>query len=1019
MPLRSTPPQLTDFPQSNAHYRQFADALREDGFEGDIQLDFASRIVQSTDNSIYQRLPQGVLYPRNTEDLERISRLSQRSEFIGLHFCPRGGGTGTNGQALGEGWVVDLSRHMNQILEINAEQGWARVQAGVVKDQLNAAVKAHGLFFAPDLSTSNRATIGGMINTDASGQGSCRYGKTRDHVLSLKTVLADGCVWESVPLDETEFQAVSKRGDRIGEVHRLLDSISREYADLIQEVFPPLNRSLTGYDLAHLRRGDRFDLNSILCGSEGTLGFVAEAVVNLERLPQHSALIVIQYDDFVAALRDGRVLMEAKPLAVETIDNVVVDLARGDAIWPQVAKFFPIADSFAGANFIELTADSQPSLQSTLDSLLVSLRDGGNAQRLGIVGTTDRAEINTLWTMRKRAVGLLGNMPGRERPVPFVEDTAVPPEHLADYIAEFRELLDAAGLRYGMFGHADAGVIHVRPALDMRESGSITTVRRISDQVFALTQRYGGLIWGEHGKGLRSEYGPKTFGKLYPQLQRIKAAFDPQNRLNPGKIATPDGSIDLLRIDAVPTRGDRDRLIPAALWDQYPDVVYCNGNAACFNWDPDQGMCPSYKGTRERKYSPKGRAALMKEWLAQSSRTGALPQREGWKNATFNYWQKISATLRKWRDGSDFSHQVFDSMDTCLACKSCTTGCPVQVDVPAFRSVFFEHYFRGYLRPLRHHLIASLEIMLPRIGRWPTAYNALMKSRVVSAGLDKAAGLTALPLMSETNFERELDALGIEVASPQRLRELSAAEKNVSVVIVQDVFTRFFDAELVLDVCRLLRALGFRVWFAPFLRNGKPLHVLGFLKAFHNTASSTSRQLRALAEGGMDLVGIDPSMTLTYRDEYAKAGLPGDAPPVLLLQEWLATKAGELTKRAQLFESGSFQLLPHCSESALAGASLAQWQMVFGQLGSDLSIKRVGCCGMAGTYGHESTHAETSRRIYELSWQQAVERRASEESEGGLCATGFSCRCQVQRFSGRQLPHPVQILLRQLRRPEG
>lgn len=1004
------PPRLSDYPQPAALYRQFADRLRDDRFEGDIQLDFASRVLQSSDNSIYQRLPEGVLYPRNTEDLVRITQLSQKAEFTPMHFSPRGGGTGTNGQSLGEGWVVDLSRHMNRILEINTDQGWARVQAGVVKDQLNAAVQDHGLFFAPDLSTSNRATIGGMVNTDASGQGSCRYGKTRDHVLGLKTVLTDGSIWDSGPLDQDALQAVKQRNDRIGAAHRLLDSIAREHADLIRQTFPAMNRSLTGYDLAHLHKDGRFDLNSVLCGSEGTLGFITEAVVNLEKRPQHTALVVVQYSDFVAALRDGRRLMAAKPLAVESIDDVVVGLARGDAIWPQVARFFSeSADSFAGANFVELTADSPEALDEAVESLLSSLREDGNTQRLAAVATGDRQEISTLWTMRKRAVGLLGNMAGRERPVPFVEDTAVPPELLADYIAEFRRLLDSAGLRYGMFGHADAGVIHVRPAMDMRDPDSLRIVRNISDQVFALTQRYGGLMWGEHGKGLRSEYAPQTFGELYPQLQRIKAVFDPHNRLNPGKIAAPEKGGDLLRIDAVPTRGDRDRLIPTAVWDQYPDAVYCNGNAACFNWDPDQGMCPSYKGTRERKYSPKGRAALLKEWLAQTSEAGFLPQRDAWKDSDFSVFRKLAATLRKWRGEKDFSHEVHDSMDACLACKSCTTGCPVQVDVPAFRSVFFHHYFRRYFRPLRHYCIASLEVALPWLGRWPAFYNRAIESKAVEHGLGRLLGLTALPSMSQMDFETELKALGVETASAKKLRNLGADEQNKSVIIVQDVFTRFFEADLVLDICRLLSAMGFKVWLAPFARSGKPLHVLGFLSAFHKTAISTSKRLRELAKFDIPLVGIEPSMTLTYRDEYAKASLQDAAPPVFLLQEWLATQSVRLAAWAGHGRKETFYLLPHCSESALALSSLAQWQTVFQQLGCELVIKQTGCCGMAGTYGHERKHAETSRRIYDLSWARAI------ESNEKLCATGFSCRCQVRRFSKRQLPHPAQMLLSHLR----
>lgn len=1008
-------PRLDTLPEPDELHREFARLLQQGGFAGDIQLDFSSRTLQSTDNSIYQRFPLGVLYPANTQDLIRIAELMQSAQFHSLAFCPRGGGTGTNGQALGESFVVDLSRHMNRILEINVKERWARVQAGVVKDQLNAEIEQHSLFFAPDLSTSNRATIGGMISTDASGQGSCRYGKTRDHVLATETVLADGSCWTSQPVEQEALNALRERPDLVGEVHRVADDIHRQHQSEISAIFPPLNRSLTGYDLAHLRTANQyFDLNSLLCGSEGTLGFIAQATLNLEPLPRCTALVVIQYSDFVAALRDGRQLMSAQPTAIETIDNNIVDLAKGDAIWPRVSEFFPVdssrADEMAAVNFVEFSGDSEAELAKAMEPLIHSLQHGpSNPQRLGYVRTSDSTAISEIWNMRKKSVGLLGNMPGRKRPVPFVEDTAVPPEQLADYIAEFRAILDRRQLRYGMFGHADAGVIHVRPALDMRDPESMAMVRDISDKVFALTQRYGGVLWGEHGKGVRSEYSPQTFGTLYPQLQRIKASFDPRNQFNPGKIATPSSTRELLRIDGPPTRGQRDRLIPTHIWEDFGDATNCNGNAACFNWDPDQTMCPSWKSTRERKYSPKGRASLMKEWLSQLAEHGYQADRKAANGASpGKLFSKLGASLGKWAGQKDFSHQVHDSMDSCLACKGCTSGCPVQVDVPAFRSVFFNYYYRRYLRPLRHHGIARLETLLPWAAKTPALYNSVTQLRPMQWLVEKIAGIAAIPAISSTKFERELEALKIEIASPERLQSLADEEKQRSVVLVQDVFTRYFEADLVLDVCRFFQAINMKVWLAPYAPNGKPLHVLGFLPAFTKTARDTAHTLQQLAASGIPLVGIEPSMTLTYRSEYLQSLPRESVPPVLLLQEWLATQSEVLRKSRERFTPGEYRLLPHCSEAALANTTLSDWQQVFSDLGSTLAIEQTGCCGMAGTYGHEVKHAGTSKTIYELSWANKIENGSE-----GDCATGFSCRCQVERFSSKRIPHPVQLLLGQ------
>ncbi|MGR9053400.1 MAG: FAD-binding oxidoreductase, partial [Gammaproteobacteria bacterium] len=507
-------PKLDNAPKLSKLYSDFLDKLARSGFKGDIRRDYAERITQSTDNSVYQLTPEAVLYPAGIEDIVILTRLASDPQYRRIQLSPRGGGTGTNGQSLTQGLMVDVSKYMNKVLEINTAERWARVQAGVVKDQLNAELKPHGLFFAPDLSTSNRATIGGMVNTDASGQGSCLYGKTRDHVLELKTILMDGSVLDSFPLDDGAFRTESGRQDRIGAVHRLVDAIDKEHAESIRKIFPPLNRCLTGYDLAHIRNAQgRFDLNAILCGSEGTLGFVAEAKLNLLTIPPHATLVVVKYADFDAALRDADELMQAEPTSIETVDSKVLNLAMQDFVWHQVETFFsdPTPVPVRGINLVEFTGYDKNELKQKVDAFVeritASIAQGGE-RRIGLAVAEGKDAVNSLWSMRKRAVGLLGNAEGEARPVPFVEDTAVPPDKLADYIAEFRRLLNAYGLDYGMFGHVDAGVLHVRPALDMKDPVQERLAWDISDKVVALTQKYGGLLWGEHGKGIRSHYAP-------------------------------------------------------------------------------------------------------------------------------------------------------------------------------------------------------------------------------------------------------------------------------------------------------------------------------------------------------------------------------------------------------------------------------------------------------------------------------------------------------------------------------
>lgn len=637
--------------------------------------------------------------------------------------------------------------------------------------------------------------------------------------------------------------------------------------------------------------------------------------------------------------------------------------------------------------------------------------EGFAGRRLGYTIARGEAAVGRIWDMRKRAVGLLGNMAGERRPIPFVEDTAVPPERLADYIAEFRALLDARGLAYGMFGHVDAGVLHVRPAIDMKDPAQAPMIREVSDAVAALTQRHGGLLWGEHGKGVRSEYSPRFFGALYPLVQAVKGAFDPRNQLNPGKIATPTGSGGaLLRVDGVPTRGEADRIIPEHVRASYDTAMHCNGNGACFDWSFDDPMCPSWKGTRERRHSPKGRAMLVREWLKRLTEAGVDPVAEAKAlraaSPLAGLVARLRSTLALRRGEADFSQSVKAAMDECLACKSCTGGCPVKVDVPGFRARFLELYHGRYLRPLKDHLVATVEHALPRAARFPRLYNGMVGSAPGRAAL-RALGLVDSPPVSGIDLGAALRARGIALATPEALRGLDEAERARSVVLVQDAFTSFNETPLVLDVLDLLAAIGARPWVAPYRPNGKPLHVHGFLGAFARTAAANAAMLRALAETGVPLVGIDPSMTLTYRNEYKETGEA--VPPVLLLQEWLARREGEAPRAVA---AAPFRLLPHCTERTNATASLRDWQTVFRRHGLALEVLPSGCCGMAGTYGHEAKHQAMSEHLYGLSWKRHV---AAAPDPAHLLATGYSCRSQVERLDGVELPHPAQALLRALR----
>lgn len=987
----------------------FFESLIEAGFAGDIDASAGGRVVSATDNSIYQLTPQAVVFPRGANDLCVLTKILSEPRFREITIAPRGGGTGTNGQSLTSGIAVDCSRHMNRILEIDPVRRVALVEAGVVKDQLNRELERYGLFFAPELSTSNRATIGGMISTDACGQGSCLYGKTSNHILGLRVVLIDGTdVWTR-PLENSGLSEVCVRTDRLGEIYRTVDRITREQHAEIDRVFPQLNRYMTGYDLAHVRRPDgRFDLNSILCGSEGTLAVIAEAELNLLPVPARSALFTIRYDNFNSALEDARELTRLGVASVETVDEKVLGLAKGDIVWSDIARFFPddATTSSNGINIVEVLGNDESDLKDKVADIETAL-DNGALRHKGYSVATEKSDVEAIWLMRKRAVGLLGNVEGSVRPVAFVEDTAVPPENLAAYIREFRSLLDAEDLSYGMFGHVDAGVLHVRPALDLTRADHQHKVRRISDAVVALTKKYGGVLWGEHGKGVRSEYVPEYFGPLYPALQEIKGAFDPENRLNPGKIAAP-GDAKLLKIDDVPLRGAFDRSIGDDIRAAFDNAAYCNGNGACFDFDEASPMCPSYKATRDRRYSPKGRASLIREWLRLLSENKVDPRREAVRQTSVG--SLLTLPTRAWNtlnpaNRDDFSHEVRAAMDTCLACKACAGQCPVKVSVPAFRSKFLELYHTRYLRPIKDPIVATIETLLPLLAKARPLYNTFVRYQA-GRTLLRSLGLTALPAMPSLSLERQAQAMGVTIATVKRISAIPVDARAKIVVFVPDAFTAHFDPAVVVAALKLAKKLGLTPYLAAPHHNGKALHVHGYLRAFRSRALRTANYFDNLSQLGVTLVGLDPSMTLTFRSEYAASPETRTKAQVLLPQEWLRDHLASF-KAVGPGVPEHHILLPHCTERTNATASLADWRKVFSAAGVDLEIADAGCCGMAGTFGHEVRNRSISEKLYAMSWKCHIDHMTERRV---VMATGYSCRSQVKEIDRKTVPHPISVL---------
>jgi Fe-S oxidoreductase len=546
--------------------------------------------------------------------------------------------------------------------------------------------------------------------------------------------------------------------------------------------------------------------------------------------------------------------------------------------------------------------------------------------------------------------------------------------------------------------------LHVRPALDLKDPDDEARVRRITDAVTALVTRYGGLLWGEHGKGFRSELVPHHFGPvLYPELQRIKALFDPRNQLNPGKIATPAGTGHVLaRVDG-PTRGALDRQIASSDREALSTVINCNGNGQCFDTSTDSIMCPSSKITRDRIHSPKGRATLMREWLRLLAVRGVVAS-QALREAGNLPW--LSRLWHRWvhaERSRDFSHQVYDAMSGCLACKACATQCPVRVDVPDFRAQFLELYHRRYARPLGDYFTALLERMLPLMALAPRLMNGLMNNPFGRWLTTRVIGIADAPLLDTNPAIKRLAYHGIPIS---RLADLQRLPKDSRVVVVlQDAFTTFYEPAVLESSCLLLRALGFEPHVLPYFENGKALHIKGFLRAFGRVVTRNTEHLRSVAALGFPLVGIEPAVVLTYRDEYPKQLESEAGFRVSLLQEWLAEQ--DLVAKVPAGGAG-FRLLSHCTEQALVAKAPALWAKVFGALGVPLEIVKSGCCGMCGVYGHEVTHKQDSLGIFDLSWKGKIDPALDERR---VLSTGHSCRTQVERVLGFTPQHPAQALL--------
>ncbi len=965
---------MTDAPLS-----AFRDALRAAGFSGDVEVEWGGRVAASTDNSIYQIVPDAVVAPRDREDLKRLLGVMNQEAFKSLSITGRGGSTGTNGQGLNGGVIVEFRRYMNRILAVDEGAQWAEVEPGVVLDQLNALLKGREVFFSPDTSTASRCTIGGMVSTDACGQGSRVYGKTGDNVLELDVLLADGTEVRLRRLEgEEAIGALTAANDPGARVLAEAMAACDEGAGPLEARIPGLRRHFVGYDLVHARPSQEiFDPVRLVVGSEGTLALVTAARVKLTPKPVHKRLVVVSYKDFDAALASAKALLAHEPTAIETLDDTVHTLAYRQGLLDDLPERLRTPDEQGRvpvSNYLEFTNEDPDALVAAVDGLIAAL-----ATEPTVVGwhvAEDPAEILRIWGIRKSSVGLLGGAEGTRRPVPFVEDCVVPPENLRAFVAEFRALLNAEKLTYGMFGHVDVGCIHVRPALDISTAEDRERMKRISDAVFALVRKHGGIFWGEHGKGVRGQYLPDMVGpEAYSAFAKVKRAFDPGNRLNPGKLVNPDADVSaLLKVDQTPFRLSNSP--EQGLEDPFADAFRCNGNAQCQAYSASIPMCPSYKATGERRHSPKGRADLLRAWHRLRAESDAA--------------------------AAAVADEVYAALDGCLGCKACATTCPIHVDVPEMKSLFLEHYHATRPRTAGDRMLGSLE-WLSMIGAGaPGLVNlGLLVGRPLA---ERIGGIVDAPAFSSPSLSARLRARDLRARSA----ETAEVEGPQTVFVIQDSFTTPFDAAAVTAVIDGLKVLGYRPQPISLFPTGKALHVKGYRAQFRKVAAAAKATLDALPPG-VPRVGVDPSAVLLFRQEYAKAGL-APAEPVLLPQEFLSREAAGATGAGwPRVPDGArpvvVRLMLHCTERTAVPQSARQWKAVFAACGLTLDVPDAGCCGMAGAFGHEARNQEVSKKLYDMSWRTPV-----AEAGGPVAATGYSCRSQMKRCGDEPAGHPLALL---------
>jgi FAD/FMN-containing dehydrogenase/Fe-S oxidoreductase len=948
--------------------------------DGEVNFDDYSRHLFSRDASMYSVVPLGVAFPRHADD---VAAAVKAAAELGVPIVPRGAGTSLAGQTVGPGLVLDLSRHMNRIAELDPVAGTALVEAGVVQDQLNRAAAAHGLMFGPDTSTSNRATIGGMIGNNSAGSGSLTYGMTIDHVRALDVVLSDGSRARLEPVDEVERKRRATPATLEGRIYQALPDLVTANQEIVAAGMPAFWRRACGYRLDRLvgfGRENPFDLAKFVVGAEGTLVVVTHALVDLVPKPARTVYAVGHFTDTTSAISATTDALSCEPHQVELMDRTILELSR------QKIEYAELGDILVGDPgallFVSFTGDDEAELIAKLDRLEALWRRNGRGYHT--LRAVSPADQEALLKVRKSSLGLLmAAGEGTRRPLAFVEDTAVDPAHLAEYTKRFKEILDHHQLEAGFYGHCSVGCLHIRPFVDLTKPDEVAKMRTVAEAVKDLVAEYGGVNSSEHGDGLaRSEFNREIFGdQLYEVMREVKRIFDPGNVMNPGKIVDAPSMTENLR--------DRDALPPAPPLEttlRFEVVGGMRGAAdRCMNIGVCRKstagvMCPSYMATKNEEHSTRGRANALVKALSEPDPHAAL--------------------------GGERLHEI---LDLCLMCKACKSECPMSVDMASLKAETLAHHHQIHGVPLRSHVFGSIR-MLNRIGS-ATAPLSNLPGRLglLRRFADRALGLAAarpLPTFQRVSLLRWF----------HRHRPASAGLRGPlgTVNWLADSFTTFTEPRIGQAAIELLEQSGWRVELAGGGCCGRSSLSKGLLHDAKKKATALANSLLTDTEPGSPIVGCEPSCVFMLRDEHAallpeSAAVRAVASRVRQVEELLAEAidAGRLTLRADSWLAGRRILFHgHCHQKAEVGTAVTV-ALLRRIPGAHVVEIDAGCCGMAGSFGFESEHYETSMAVGRDRLFPAL---AAEPEDTIVAATGVSCRQQIFHGAGRTAWHPVELV---------